>query len=148
LLAKEFGTVVGFSDHTPGTAGAVAAVALGASIIEKHLTLSRADGGPDAAFSLEPREFRKMVDDCRSAFVARGTGGFVRPAAEDELRVFRRSLYVVEDIAAGESFTADNIRSIRPNGGLSPKFLPQVIGKKAAADLKRGMPLLWDAVGE
>jgi pseudaminic acid synthase len=120
LMAKTFGTVVGFSDHTTGTAAAVAAVALGASIIEKHLTLSRADGGPDAAFSLEPDEFKAMVHDCRLAFAARGSGRLERPPAEDGLMVFRRSLYVVENIAAGETFTERNVRSIRAHDSLDP----------------------------
>ena len=146
LLAKKFGTVVGFSDHTNGTSAAVAAVALGASIIEKHLTMSRADGGPDAAFSLEPAEFKVMVADCRAAFAARGHGRFERPAAEDGLLVFRRSLYVVEDVAAGELFTARNVRSIRPGYGLPPKHLPEILGRPALCNLTRGTPLSWDAV--
>ena len=146
LMAETFGTVVGFSDHTNGSAAAIAAVALGASIIEKHLTLSRADGGPDAAFSLEPDEFKAMVVDCRLAFAARGNGRMERPPAEEGLMVFRRSLYVVEDIAAGEKFTARNVRSIRPSYGLPPKFLPEVLGRAAPRALKRGTPLSWDAV--
>jgi N-acetylneuraminate synthase len=146
LMAETFGTVVGFSDHTNGTAAAVAAVALGASIIEKHLTLSRADGGPDAAFSLEPDEFKAMVADCRLAYAARGSGRMERPPAEQGLMVFRRSLYVVEDIAAGEKFTERNVRSIRPSYGLPPKFLPEVLGRAAPRALKRGTPLSWDAV--
>jgi pseudaminic acid synthase len=146
VLAKKFGTVVGFSDHTNGTSAAVAAVALGASIIEKHLTMSRADGGPDAAFSLEPAEFKVMVEDCRAAFTARGHGRFERPAAEDGLLVFRRSLYVVEDVAAGEIFTAHNVRSIRPGYGLPPKHLPEILGRPALRKLTRGTPLSWDAV--
>lgn len=145
-MAEAFGTVVGFSDHTNGTAAAVAAVALGASIIEKHLTLSRADGGPDAAFSLEPDEFKAMVTDCRLAYAARGTGRMERPPAEEGLLVFRRSLYVVEDIAAGEKFTERNVRSIRPSYGLPPKFLPEVLGRPARRALTRGTPLSWDAV--
>jgi len=138
--------VVGFSDHTNGTAAAVAAVAVGASIIEKHLTLSRADGGPDAAFSLEPDEFKAMVADCHAAFAARGNGRFERPASEDGLMVFRRSLYVVEDIAAGEIFNDRNVRSIRPGYGLPPKFLPDVLGRPARHQISRGTPLSWDAV--
>jgi pseudaminic acid synthase len=145
-LAESFGTVVGFSDHTLGTAIAVAAVALGASIIEKHLTLDRADGGPDAAFSLEPQELATMIADCRAAFAARGDGAFKRPACEDGLAVFRRSLYVVEDMEAGEPFTAANVRSIRPGHGLPPKYLGDVLGRAAARNLKRGTPLFWDAV--
>ena len=146
VMAEAFGTVVGFSDHTTGTAAAVAAVALGASIIEKHLTLSRADGGPDAAFSLEPDEFKAMVADCRLSFAARGNGRLERPPAEEGLMVFRRSLYAVEDIAAGEKFTERNVRSIRPSYGLPPKFLPEVLGRPARRALTRGTPLSWDAV--
>lgn len=146
VMAGTFGTVIGFSDHTPGTAAAVAAVALGASIIEKHLALARADGGPDAAFSLEPDEFSALVANCRAAFAAHGHGRLERPAAEDGLMVFRRSLYVVEDIAAGEAFTARNVRSIRPAYGLPPKFLPEVLGRSALRQLTRGTPLSWDAV--
>jgi pseudaminic acid synthase len=146
VMAETFGTVVGFSDHTNGTAAAVAAVAQGASIIEKHLTLSRADGGPDAAFSLEPDEFKAMVDDCRLAFAARGSGRLERPPAEEGLMVFRRSLYAVENIAAGETFTERNVRSIRPGYGLPPKHLPEVLGRPARRALSRGTPLSWDAV--
>jgi pseudaminic acid synthase len=145
-MIDAFGIVVGFSDHTLGTAAAVSAIALGASIIEKHITLDRADGGPDAAFSLEPAEFAAMVRDCNVAFQARGHGRFERPKAEDGLAVFRRSLYVVQDVAAGEIFTADNVRSIRPGYGLPPKHLETVFGKKAVRDLKRGTPLSWDIV--
>jgi len=146
MLAKNFGTVVGFSDHTNGTSAAVAAVALGASIIEKHLTMSRADGGPDAEFSLEPAEFKVMVADCRAIFAARGHGGFKRPPAEKGIERFRRSLYVVEDIAAGEMFTARNTRSIRPNNGLPPKDLPKILGRAARKDLTRGTALKWKMV--
>lgn len=147
-MIETFGTVVGFSDHTLGTAAAVSAIALGASIIEKHITLDRADGGPDAAFSLEPDEFKAMVHDCNVAFAARGSGRFERPKAEDGLAVFRRSLYVVEDIASGEAFSARNVRSIRPGYGLPPKHLNEVFGKRAARDLKRGTPLAWDAIAK
>lgn len=145
-MAEAFGTVVGFSDHTLGTTVSVAAVALGAAIIEKHVTLSRADGGPDAAFSLESDELKALVDGCRTAFAARGTGGFGRPASEEGMDVFRRSLYVVEDIAADEPFTERNVRSIRPGYGLPPKHLHEILGQMAAKDVKRGTPLAWDLV--
>jgi pseudaminic acid synthase len=142
-LAKSFNVVAGLSDHTPGTACAVAAVALGANVIEKHFTLRRADGGPDAAFSLEPDEFRRLVDDCRNAWLSVGSVDYSR--SEDELgnRTFRRSLYVVADVAAGEELTAQNIRSIRPGFGLPPKHLPEMLGRRAARPLKRGEPLAW-----
>jgi len=143
-LAAAFGVVSGLSDHTPGTAAAVAAVALGASIIEKHFTLSRADGGPDAAFSLEPDEFTRLLRDCKSAWTALGKVDYSRTGAEKESVVFRRSLYVVENIRAGEILTASNIRSIRPGFGLAPKHLPKVLGRRAVRDLPRGHALTWD----
>lgn len=142
-LADAFGVVAGLSDHTPGTACAVAAVALGASVIEKHFTLRRADGGPDAAFSLEPDEFKQLVADCRNAWLSLGQIDFTRTEAERGNLVFRRSLYVVEDIPAGGEFTPRNLRSIRPGYGLAPKHLPQVIGRHAARHLARGRPLAW-----
>jgi N-acetylneuraminate synthase len=145
-LADTFGIVVGFSDHTVGSAASVAAVALGASIIEKHLTIARADGGPDSAFSLEPHELKAMIADCREAFVARGNGELERPPAEASQAVFRRSLYVVEKVIAGEQFTARNVRSIRPGHGLPPKYMAQILGRTAKYDLERGTPLSWDAV--
>jgi pseudaminic acid synthase len=142
-LAATFGTVAGLSDHTPGTACATAAVALGANVIEKHFTLRRADGGPDAAFSLEPDEFRKLVDDCRNAWLSIGSIDYTRSDEELGNRTFRRSLYVVADIAAGERLTEKNVRSIRPGFGLAPKHLPEVLGRRAARVLKRGEPLAW-----
>ncbi|MGE3986820.1 pseudaminic acid synthase [Pseudorhodoplanes sp.] len=147
-MIDSFGIVVGFSDHTLGTAAAVSAVALGASIIEKHITLDRSDGGPDAAFSLEPGEFARMVEDCNVAFAARGHGRFERPKAEDGLAVFRRSLYVVEDVASGGILTPRNVRSIRPGYGLAPRHLNEVLGKAAASDLKRGTPLSWELIAK
>jgi pseudaminic acid synthase len=145
-LADDFGVVVGLSDHTPGTACAVAAVAVGASVIEKHFTLRRADGGPDAAFSLEPDEFKRLVEDCRAAWLSLGQAGYERSAAERENRMFRRSLYVVEDVAAGEELTSRNVRSIRPGYGLAPKHLSEILGRCAAHPLKRGDPLRWQDI--
>jgi pseudaminic acid synthase len=145
-MADDFGVVVGLSDHTPGTACAVAAVAVGASVIEKHFTLRRADGGPDAAFSLEPDEFKRLVEDCRSAWLSLGHAGYERSAAERENLMFRRSLYVVEDVAAGEELTSRNIRSIRPGFGLAPKHLSEILGRRAAHPLKRGDPLRWQDI--
>jgi pseudaminic acid synthase len=142
-LAAAFGVVSGLSDHTPGTAAAVAAVALGASIIEKHFTLSRAHGGPDAAFSLEPDEFKRLIQDCKSAWTALGKVDYSRTEAEKDSAVFRRSLYVVENIRAGEFLTASNIRSIRPSFGLAPKHLPKVLDRRAVRDLPRGHALTW-----
>ena len=145
-LAASFGVVVGLSDHTPGTACAVAAIALGACVIEKHFTLRRADGGPDAAFSLEPEEFKRLVEDCRAAWLSLGGIAYERSARERQNLIFRRSLYVVEDVAAGELLTSGNIRSIRPGFGLPPKYLPAVLGRCAARPLKRGDPLRWEDV--
>lgn len=145
-LAASFGVVVGLSDHTPGTACAVAAIALGACVIEKHFTLRRADGGPDAAFSLEPDEFKRLVEDCRAAWLSLGRVAYDRSERERQNLVFRRSLYVVKDVAAGEQLTSGNVRSIRPGFGLAPKHLPEVLGCSAARPLKRGDPLSWEDV--
>jgi len=145
-LAMAFGAVSGLSDHTPGTAAAVAAVALGAAIIEKHVTLSRADGGPDAAFSLEPEELKALVADCRTAWRALGRVSYAPAPSEAPNRDLRRSLYVVADIKADELFTPENVRAIRPGHGLPPKALPQVLGGRASRDLARGTPLDWSAI--
>lgn len=143
-IAERFGVVTGLSDHTPGTACAVAAVALGASVIEKHFTLRRADGGPDSAFSLEPGEFRRLVEDCRNAWLSIGSVDYSRSDEERGSMIFRRSLYVVADIDAGEVLTTENVRSIRPGFGLAPKFLPEIVGRRAARALRRGQALSWD----
>ena len=145
-LSREFDCPIGLSDHTLGIEVAIAAVALGACVIEKHFTLRRADGGPDAAFSLEPNELAGLVRGANAAFAALGTGSPLRAAVEQESRVFRRSLYVVEDIGPGEMLTAENIRIIRPGFGLAPKHLPDVIGKRARRALPRGTALSWDAI--
>lgn len=145
-LGERFGVVAGLSDHTLGTAVPVAAVALGASIIEKHFTLARRDGGVDSAFSLEPDEFRQMAEACRTAFEARGTASYDLKPSEGEGRKLRRSLYVVADVAAGETLTPENVRSIRPGLGLHTRHLDEVLGCKATADLKRGTPLARDHV--
>lgn len=141
------GTVVGISDHSPGAVVPIAAVARGASIVEKHLTLRRADGGPDAGFSLEPEEMAEVVRGARLAWSALGDGSARRPAAEDGSRRFRRSLYAVADIAQGEALTRGNVRSIRPGFGLPPRELPAVIGKRARIAIARGTPLAWEMLG-
>jgi pseudaminic acid synthase len=146
-LSETFGVVTGLSDHTHGTAVAVAAVALGASVIEKHFTLSRADGGPDSDFSLEPDEFTRLVEDCRNAWVSLGRVGYARKQAEESNVVFRRSVYVVKEIAKGEVFTKQNIRSIRPGYGLSPAAMPDVLGKRATRDIAHEEALDWSMVG-
>ncbi|WP_380056227.1 pseudaminic acid synthase [Falsihalocynthiibacter sp. SS001] len=143
-LANAFGVPVGLSDHTLGSAVAVASIARGAVIIEKHMTLARADGGPDADFSLEPDEFTQLVADCRMAHAALGEPRYDRQGVGGTNATFRRSLYVVEDIAAGDALTNENVRSIRPGLGLAPKHLDDVLGQKATRDLKRGEPLAWD----
>ena len=145
-LAEAFHAVAGLSDHTPGTACAVAAVALGARVIEKHFTLSRADGGPDGSFSLEPDELKRLVEDCHNTFAALGSVRYELAGCERGSMNFRRSLYVVRDIAAGEAFTADNVRSIRPGLGLAPKHWDEIIDRRATRALKRGDPLAMEMI--
>lgn len=146
-LAETFGVPVGLSDHTLELAVPIAAVTLGASIIEKHLTLSRDLGGPDSAFSLEPHEFSAMVQAVRTAEKALGRVRYGPTAREAASLTFRRSLFVVKHIKAGETFTHENVRSIRPAHGLHPRYLDIVIGRKATRDLEAGTPLLWEHIG-
>jgi N-acetylneuraminate synthase len=129
-----------------GVAVPVAAVALGACIIEKHLTLSRSQPGPDSAFSLEPAEFKAMIDAVRTAEKSLGKVYFGLSAKEESSRVFRRSLFVVADVKQGEEFTELNVRSIRPGHGLHTRYLCDVIGKRAARHIERGTPFSWDLV--
>ena len=145
-LAADFGCFAGLSDHTPGTAASVAAIALGACIIEKHVTLRRADGGPDASFSLEPDELARLVRDCRDAWEALGAADYRRSEAETVNRQFRRSLYVVRDVKMGAILTSADVRSIRPGYGLEPKRLPEVLGRPARRDLARGEPFALDMI--
>ena len=145
-LGQTFDCVTGLSDHTHGTAVSVAAVALGASVIEKHFTLARAHGGPDSAFSLEPEEFTRLCDECATAFKALGTVGYHLKGSESGNIKFRRSLYAVKDIAAGEELTDGNIRAIRPGFGLAPKHYDELIGRKANRKISRGEGLSWDAL--
>jgi N-acetylneuraminate synthase len=145
-LAAAFGLTVGLSDHTLGIAVPIAAVALGATIIEKHLTLSRSDPGPDSAFSLEPHEFKAMVEAVRTAREALGEVSYALGTEEAHSRAFRRSLYVVRQTRAGEIFTEEHVRSIRPDGGLPPRYLPIVLGRRASRDIERGTPLDWTCV--
>jgi pseudaminic acid synthase len=147
-LAEAFGVVAGLSDHTLGIAAPVAAVALGASLIEKHFTLSRADPGPDSAFSLEPAELREMIAAVRVVEKALGKVYYGVHEREAASRAFRRSLFVVKDVKAGEVLTEEHVRSIRPGHGLAPKHLPEVLGRRAARDIARGTPLAWELVGE
>ncbi|GLW05534.1 pseudaminic acid synthase [Microtetraspora sp. NBRC 13810] len=144
LLREITGAVVGLSDHTPGIGAAVAAVALGACLVEKHVTLSRADGGVDAAFSLEPAELSALVTESERAWRALGEARIgPRPGEREGLR-FRRSLYVVRDVRAGEPVTELNIRSIRPAGGLHPDLAATVLGRRFTRDAAKGTPLTWD----
>lgn len=147
-LARRFEVPVGLSDHTSGIAVPVAAVALGACIVEKHITLSRSLGGPDSTFSLEPAEFAAMVAAVRTAERAMGTVHFGVSAHERSSLVFRRSLFVVEDLKRGQAFTAGNVRSIRPAGGLHTRHLAEILGKRASRDVERGTPLSWDLIDE
>jgi len=145
-MAKKFGLPVGLSDHTLGISVPVAAVSLGACIIEKHFTLSRSTPGPDSAFSLEPAEFKNMVDAIRTAEKALGKVSYEVSGQEQKSRVFRRSLFVVKDMTAGEVFTSENVRSIRPGQGLHPRYLKDVLGRRAACNIKRGTPLSRELV--
>ncbi len=146
-MAQAFNVSVGLSDHTLGGVAPIAAVALGACIIEKHFTLSRSHGGPDSAFSLEPLEFKAMVDAVRTTEKALGRVDYGLTAAETKSSAFRRSLFVVENVRAGETFTRQNVRSIRPGYGLHTRHLEEVLGRKAASDIERGTPLTWDVIG-
>jgi len=147
-LMRRFDVPVGLSDHTMGIETPVAAVALGACILEKHLTLSRAEKGPDSDFSLEPSEFKAMVEAVRVTECALGTTHFGASPQESKSRVFRRSLFVVEKIKQGEEFTTKNVRSIRPAHGLHTRYLPGILGQHARCDIEPGTPLSWDLVAE
>ena len=145
-LAEAFDVVAGLSDHTLGISVPVAAVALGARIIEKHFTLSRDLPGPDTAFSLEPNEFKDMVDSVRTVEKALGKVSYSVNEKESKSLIFRRSLFVVEDMKAGDEFTKKNLRSIRPGTGLPPKYLEEILSRTAKFDIKRGMPVDWRMV--
>jgi pseudaminic acid synthase len=145
-LADTFKTVVGLSDHTLGIPVPIAAVALGAKIIEKHFILDRKLGGPDAAFSLEPEEFKTMVNAVREVEKSLGEVSYELTEKMKKSREFSRSLFVVRDMEAGEVFTKENVKSIRPGYGLHPKYLKDILGKKAKEDIKRGTPLIWEMI--
>lgn len=145
-LRETFNVVVGLSDHTLGNAVSITAVSLGASIIEKHFTLSRSDGGPDSSFSLEPSEFSNMVRDIREAEQALGKISYQRTSEEEQNVNFRRSLFVVENIREGEIFTESNLRSIRPGNGLHTRYLANFLGKKTVKDIPKGTPLSWELI--
>ncbi|MGI9316082.1 MAG: pseudaminic acid synthase [bacterium] len=146
-LRQLFGCEVGLSDHTMGVGTTVASVALGATVIEKHFTLDRKDGGVDSAFSMEPAEMTQLVTETKRAWQALGQVSFGPTKAEKNSLQFRRSLYIVKDINAGDVLTSDNVRAIRPGLGLPTKFLEIVLGKKVNKDLQRGTALGWDMIG-
>ena len=145
-MKKRFGTMVGLSDHTLGDIVAIASVSLGARIIEKHFILDKTIGGPDAAFSMEPEPFKIMVEAIRNTEKAWGKVTYEPTEKIKESRVFMRSLFVIEDIRKGDTFSEKNIRSIRPGYGLPPKHFEEIIGKTAVRDLKKGTPLSWDMI--
>lgn len=142
-MAETFDCLAGLSDHSMGTAVAVASVALGAKMVEKHLTLSRPDGGPDAAFSMEPEEFRKMAEEIRIVEKALGRVTYDLTEKQKKSREDGRSLFVVKDIKAGEALTEENVRSIRPAFGMHTMYYDEIIGKKARTDIAKGTPLDW-----
>jgi pseudaminic acid synthase len=147
-LARRFGIIPGLSDHTIGTTASVAAVALGACVIEKHFTLSRADKGPDTEFSIEPQELERLCREAHDAWLALGKAGYQRQTAEAGSKVFRRSIYFVRDLRAGAILSAEDIRRIRPGMGLPPKHFDDLIGKRLRVDVVRGAATSWDQFHE
>lgn len=147
-MREAFGCEIGLSDHTMGIGVSVASVALGATVIEKHFTLSRADGGVDSTFSMEPAEMAMLVTESARAWQGLGHIQY-GPASSNEAtsRSYRRSLYVVRDMAAGEAFTSENLRAIRPGSGLPTKYYDELLGKRVSKPLKRGTPASWDLIG-
>ena len=145
-LKEIFNCTVGISDHTQGIGTAIASVALGGKVIEKHFVLSRAEGGVDSAFSLEPEEMKNLVIEANRAFSSLGEIHFGATEGEKSSLIYRRSLYIVKDVKAGELLTANNVKSLRPSKGLPPKFYESVVGKKAKCALKKGMALSWEMV--
>lgn len=145
-MKETFSVEVGLSDHTIGPNAAIAAVALGATVIEKHFILDRALGGPDSSFSMEPSEFKKMADSIREVEKALGKVSYELTAKASKSKIFARSLFVVEDVKAGDVITEKNVRAIRPGHGMHPKYYRQIIGKRFYKDAKRGTPLEWDMV--
>lgn len=145
-MNSSYDCLVGLSDHTMGSAVAVAGVAIGARVVEKHITLSRADGGPDGAFSMEPEEFKEMVDSIRLIEKALGDASYSLTPKQIKSREHSRSLFIVKDVKEGEEFTTENIRSIRPNNGLHTRYYEEVLGKKAIKNIERGTPLSWDLI--
>ncbi len=145
-MGESFGCIAGISDHTMGSAVAGAAVALGAKVVEKHLTLRRADGGVDAAFSMEPEEFREMTDNIRKIEKALGKITYDLTPKQKKARELSRSLFVAKDMKAGERFTAENLRSVRPGCGLHTMYYQEILGKRISRDAKLGTPMSWELV--
>ncbi|GAA72653.1 pseudaminic acid synthase [Pseudoalteromonas sp. BSi20439] len=143
-MAERFDVLTGLSDHTIDNTTAITSVALGACLIEKHVTLDRKGGGPDDSFSLEEPELKQLCADSKTAWAATGAVNYERKESEKGNMIFRRSLYVVKDVAAGEAFTHENVRSIRPGYGLAPKYLKNIVGKKSIKNISRGTPLAED----
>lgn len=145
-LGQLFNCPVGLSDHTMGIGAAVAAVALGASVIEKHFTLRRADGGVDSTFSLEPEELRALVTEAERAFLALGSVKYGVQKAEEKSRNFKRSIYISRDLKAGEVLTKENIKVIRPGNGLESRYLEVILGRRVKRDVDAGTPLTWEII--
>ena len=145
-MAERYNVVAGLSDHTLGNATAIASIALGASIIEKHFTLERSNGGPDSSFSLEPDELQNLCQDAATAFDARGKINYGLKSSEQQNAKFRRSIYFVQDLEAGSKISAKNIKSVRPGYGLPPKFYDELIGKRVNQKITAGTPTSWDKI--
>ena len=145
-MLKTFNLPIGLSDHTPGIAVPIAAISLGACIVEKHFTLSRKNSAADSSFSLEPEEFKSMVDNIRIAEKALGTVSYTISKQQRTTFNFRKSLFVVEDINAGQEFSIENVRSIRPGDGIHTKYFKEILGKKAIKNVAKGTPVTWDLV--
>ena len=145
-LRALFGCEVGLSDHTLGVGAAVAAVAHGATVIEKHFTLSRADGGVDSSFSLEPEELRTLVVETERAWQSLGQITYGPGEAEKKSLIFRRSIYVAQDLKAGDVLTSENLRCVRPGMGLSPKYYDLLLGHRVSRDVKKGTSVTWDVI--
>lgn len=143
-IGARYRAVTGLSDHTLGNATAIAAIALGASVIEKHFTLDRSGGGPDDSFSLQPSELSDLCRDCRTAWEALGSVDYERKPSEESNAPFRRSLYVVTNVKAGDPITPENVRSIRPGHGLAPRYYDELLGRRFAEDVERATPMSWD----
>ena len=146
-LARLFDVKVGLSDHTLGIGAAIASVALGAKVIEKHVTLSRAEGGVDAAFSMEPHEMKQLVDEVKTASLALGNVHYgVSSKQEEKSKVFKRSIYAIKDIKKGDKLTQNNIRIIRPGNGLAPKYYEQIINRVVVSDIAKGTAMNWSYI--